>query len=84
MCARRAPRLSLLLSCYAMFGISLFASVIVITLICYRLARYKPGPARLVPTLSIALGPLGQSVTAASLLGSAARGVLPAPYPAGL
>ncbi len=33
-----------------------------------------------MPTLWIVLGPLGQSITAASLLGSAARLVLPYPY----
>jgi C4-dicarboxylate transporter/malic acid transport protein len=71
------PRLALLLACYAMFGVSLLASAIVITMIWGRLARRDVGPARLVPTLWIVLGPLGQSVTAANLLGSAAHGVLP-------
>ena len=66
------PRLTLLLACYAMFGISLFASLITITLLWGRLAFHGVGPARLVPTLWIVLGPLGQSVTAAGLLGNAA------------
>jgi C4-dicarboxylate transporter/malic acid transport protein len=78
------PRLTLLLACYAMFGISLIASVIVITLIWGRLAHGDAGPARLVPTLWIILGPLGQSVTAANLLGAAAKDALPAPYATGL
>jgi C4-dicarboxylate transporter/malic acid transport protein len=73
-------RLALLLACYAMFGISLLASLIVITLIWGRLVRHGTGPARLVPTLWIILGPLGQSVTAANLLGAAARDAIPAPY----
>jgi tellurite resistance protein TehA-like permease len=73
-------RLALLLACYAMFGISLLASLIVITLIWGRLAGHGPGPARLVPTLWIVLGPLGQSVTAANLLGAVARDAIPAPY----
>ena len=76
-------RLTLLLACYAMFGISLAASVIIITQIWSRLVHYKIGPAVMVPTLWIVLGPLGQSVTAAGDLGSQATGVLPAPYAAG-
>jgi tellurite resistance protein TehA-like permease len=63
-----------------MFGISLFISLITITLLWGRLAFHGPGPARLVPTLWIVLGPLGQSVTAAGLLGNAAPGVISARY----
>ncbi len=74
------PRLTLLLACYAMFGISLIASMVVITLLWQRLVRHSIGPAAMVPTLWIVLGPLGQSITAAGLLGSAARLVLPYPY----
>ena len=74
------PRLSLLLACYAMFGISLIASVVVITQVWQRLVRHSIGPAAMVPTLWIVLGPLGQSITAAGLLGGAARLVLPYPY----
>lgn len=73
-------RLALLLSCYAMFGLSLLASIIVITLIWYRLALHKVGQARMVPTLWIVLGPLGQSITAANLLGGNAHLAIPAPY----
>jgi C4-dicarboxylate transporter/malic acid transport protein len=76
-------RLTLLLGCYAMFGISLFASVIIITQIWSRLVTHKLGPAVMVPTLWIVLGPLGQSVTAAGNLGTQAGGVLPEPYAAG-
>jgi tellurite resistance protein TehA-like permease len=74
------PQLALLLACYAMFGISLIASLITITLLWWRLAFHGPGPARLIPTLWIVLGPLGQSVTAAGLLGGAAPGVISTPY----
>jgi C4-dicarboxylate transporter/malic acid transport protein len=74
------PRLSLLLACYAMFGISLVASVVVITQLWQRLVRHSIGPAAMVPTLWIVLGPLGQSITAAGLLGVAARLALPSPY----
>ena len=64
------PRLALLLARYAMFGISLLASLVTITLLWARLAYHGPGPARLISTLWIVLGPLGQSVTATGLLGS--------------
>jgi C4-dicarboxylate transporter/malic acid transport protein len=76
-------RLTLLLACYAMFGISLFASVIIITQIWSRLVTHKPGAAVMVPTMWIVLGPLGQSVTAAGNLGTEAARVLPEPYAAG-
>src|SRR5580693_3899146 len=74
--------LTLLLACYAMFGISLFASVIIITQVWARLVTHKPGSAVMVPTLWIVLGPLGQSVTAAGNLGTEAARVLPEPYAA--
>ena len=76
-------RLTLLLGCYAMFGISLFASVIIITQIWSRLVQYKIGPAVMVPTLWIVLGPLGQSVTATGNLGNQAATVMREPYAAG-
>jgi len=65
-------RLALALSCYAMFGISLLASMIVLGLVIARLGRHGPGQARLVPTMWIGLGPLGQSITAVGLLSTAA------------
>jgi C4-dicarboxylate transporter/malic acid transport protein len=77
------PRLTLLLACYAMFGISLFASVVVITLVWGRLVTHKTLPAVMVPTLWIVLGPLGQSVTAAGNLAEVSGMALPGPYPAG-
>jgi C4-dicarboxylate transporter/malic acid transport protein len=76
-------RETLLLACYAMFGISLAASMIIITQLWSRLVHDKIGPAAMVPTLWIVLGPLGQSVTAAGNLGTQATGVMHAPYPAG-
>ena len=60
-------RLTLLMGCYAMFGLSLLASIIITTLIWNRLAGYKIG------ALWIVLGPLGQSVTAVNLLGGNAH-----------
>jgi len=76
-------RLTLVLGCYAMFGISLFASLIIMTLVWQRLVTHKTLPALLVPTLWILLGPLGQSVTATGNLARVAPLALPAPYPAG-
>lgn len=73
-------RLALLLSCYAMFGMSILASIVTIALIWNRLAHYKTGDAAMVPTLWIVLGPLGQSIAAANLLGTVAHQALPAPY----
>ena len=73
-------RLTMLLACYAMFGLSLIASLVVITQLWGRLARYGAGPAAMVPTLWIVLGPLGQSITAANLLGEVAHLALSAPY----
>jgi tellurite resistance protein TehA-like permease len=52
-------RLTMLLACYAMFGLSLIASLVVITQLWRRLVRYGAGPAAMVPTLWIVLGPLG-------------------------
>jgi tellurite resistance protein TehA-like permease len=57
--------------CWAMFGISVVATLVVLPQLWRRLRRHGAGPARLVPTWFIVLGPLGQSVTAAHLLGGA-------------
>ncbi|WP_285599418.1 TDT family transporter [Kineosporia sp. NBRC 101731] len=63
------PRLTLLLTLYGLFGISLIASGLVVTQLWGRLLRHGLPPAKLVPTLWIVLGPLGQSVTAANAVG---------------
>jgi C4-dicarboxylate transporter/malic acid transport protein len=76
-------RLDALLACYALFGVSLVASLLVISQLWGRLMTRPPGPAKLVPTLWIVLGPLGQSITAANLLAVAAAQTLPAPYATG-
>jgi C4-dicarboxylate transporter/malic acid transport protein len=76
-------RLTLLLGCYAMFGMALFASVIIITLLWGRLVTHKTLPALMVPTCWIVLGPLGQSVTAAGNLAKVAGLALHGPYAAG-
>ena len=58
-------RVDLAYGLVAMFGISLFATLILLPQIWSSLVSEKIGPARLVPTVWIVLGPLGQSVTAA-------------------
>lgn len=73
-------RTTLLLGCYAMFGLTLMASVMMITMTWSRLTHHQVGAAAAVPTLWIVLGPLGQSITAAHNLGEQAPSVLPAPY----
>ncbi|CUR59500.1 putative transport protein [metagenome] len=73
-------QLTLQLVCSMMFGLSLIASLVVITMIWGRLVHHGVGPAAAVPTYWIVLGPLGQSITAAHHLGATASYVLPAPY----
>lgn len=72
-------RATMLYACYAMFGLSLVASLIVITLIWSRLVHHGTSGTSRVPTLWIVLGPLGQSITATGLLGSDAHLAVKAP-----
>ncbi|WP_225822059.1 TDT family transporter [Streptomyces naphthomycinicus] len=78
------PRESLLLACFAMFGLSLFATLLMLSLVFARLITSGPLPLALTPTLFLVLGPLGQSTTAVGLIAQAAPGVVPAPYDRGL
>ncbi len=61
-----------------MFGLSLFAALIIIRMIWSRLALYGTSGTARVPTLWIVLGPLGQGITAAGLLGGVAALAVPA------
>lgn len=61
---------TMLYACYAMFGMSLVASLIIITMIWSRLAHFGSSGTVRVPTLWVVLGPLGQSITAAGVLGT--------------
>ncbi len=72
-------RETLLLFCYACFGMSLVPALIIITLIWSRLAHFGSSGSARVPTLWIVLGPVGQSITAAGALGTAALGAVPPP-----
>ncbi len=71
--ASQSGRATMLYGCYAMFGMSLVAALIIITMIWSRLAHHGSSGTARVPTLWIVLGPLGQSVTAAGLLGAEAH-----------
>jgi tellurite resistance protein TehA-like permease len=62
-------RQTMFYGCYALFGLSLVAAFIIISMIWSRLALYGTSGTARVPTLWIVLGPLGQSITAAGLLG---------------
>lgn len=73
-------RATLLLGCLAMFGLTLVASLVVVSMVWSRLVHHGVGPAAMVPTVWIVLGPLGQSITAAHHLGAPAAALLPAPY----
>jgi tellurite resistance protein TehA-like permease len=77
-------REALLLGLYALFGASLLASLVTIVLVVLRLVATGTGEALAVPSLFVVLGPLGQSVTAANLLGAEAHGAIAAPYADGL
>ncbi|NRD73564.1 TDT family transporter [Shewanella sp. VB17] len=70
---------TLLYFCYAMFGISLISSLIIITMIWSRLVHSGTSGGARAPTLWIVLGPLGQSITAAGALGTVALLVVDEP-----
>ncbi|MER6502878.1 TDT family transporter [Streptomyces sp. NPDC001455] len=76
-------RQAMLLACYAMFGLSLLATLVMLPLIFARLVHQGPLPLALTPTLFLVLGPLGQSTTAVGQLADVAEGTIPAPYAAG-
>ncbi|WP_197381891.1 TDT family transporter [Mycolicibacterium mengxianglii] len=79
-----AGRATMLYGCYALFGLSLMASLVIITMIWSRLAHYGTSGTARVPTLWIVLGPLGQSITAAGLLGTQAGLAAPAEVASGM
>ncbi len=63
-------RLALLCACYAMFGLSLIVGMLTMTLIYGRLLHGGLPPVEAAPTVWITLGLIGQSITAANLLGT--------------
>ncbi|MEU9116904.1 TDT family transporter [Streptomyces sp. NPDC048483] len=72
-------RVAMLLACYAMFGMSLLATLLVLPLVLARLFHHGPLPPALTPTLFLVLGPLGQSTTAVNNLADAAPAAVGAP-----
>lgn len=72
-------REALLLACYAMFGLSLLATLTLLPLVFGRLVLIGPLPVALTPALFLVLGPLGQSTTAVGHLARAAPTALGAP-----
>jgi C4-dicarboxylate transporter/malic acid transport protein len=77
------PRETLLFVCFAMFGTSLLATLVMLPLVLARLITAGPLPLALTPTLFLVLGPLGQSTTAVAAAANTAKGVVPAPYDGG-
>ncbi|MFJ4921581.1 TDT family transporter [Streptomyces sp. NPDC088725] len=73
-------RATLLLGCYALFGISLLATLTMLPLIFGRLVTHGPLPLAMTPLLLLVLGPLGQSATAAGQLAQVAPEAVGAPY----
>ncbi|MCX5408354.1 TDT family transporter [Streptomyces sp. NBC_00335] len=73
-------REAMLLGCYAMFGLSLLATLLLLPLIFGRLIFSGPLPLALTPTLFLVLGPLGQSTTAVNSLADMAPQSMPGPY----
>jgi C4-dicarboxylate transporter/malic acid transport protein len=71
-------RQTMFYGCYAMFGLTLVTAFIIISMIWSRLSLYGLSGTARVPTLWIVLGPLGQSITAAGLLGLSAALVVDA------
>lgn len=78
------PRQTLLLTCFALFGLSLLATLAMLPVVFARLVTGGPLPLALTPTLFLVLGPLGQSTTAVGKFAEAAPGVLPGPDSRGL
>lgn len=76
-------RETLLLACFAMFGLSLLGTLLMLPLVFARLITGGPLPLALTPSLFLVLGPLGQSTTAVGMFADVAPGVLAAPYSSG-
>lgn len=73
-------REAMLLGCYAMFGLSLLATLLLLPLIFGRLIVAGPLPLALTPTLFLVLGPLGQSTTAVNSLADMAPQSMAGPH----
>ncbi|MER8099466.1 TDT family transporter [Kitasatospora sp. NPDC094016] len=76
------PQQAMLYACWALFGIGLLATLVLLPVVFTGLFHSKLPSLVLTPSLFLVLGPLGQSVTAVHQLADAARPVLPALAPA--
>lgn len=65
-------RLGVLSACYMLFGISLVLGMMTLVIVYARLLRGAVPEGRSAPTIWISLGLIGQSITAANLLGAVA------------
>ncbi|GAA1966929.1 TDT family transporter [Kitasatospora viridis] len=75
-------RPALFYACYAMFGASLLATLVVLPVVFAGLVHSKLPAVLLTPSLFLVLGPLGQSSTAVGNLADAARSTAPLLAPA--
>ncbi|MDI3418845.1 TDT family transporter [Streptomyces luteolus] len=71
---------AMLLGSYAMFGLSLLATLLILPLIFGRLVVHGPLPLALTPALFLVLGPLGQSTTAVNSLADVAPAAIGGSY----
>ena len=70
---------------YAMFGLDLIMTIVVLPLVLQRLFVHGPLPIQATPLLFIAIAPFGQGVNALGNLGDqATKAGLPAPFDTGL
>jgi hypothetical protein len=70
---------TMILGCYALFGMSLLMTLTILPGIWNRLVRFGALPLALTPTLFLILGPLGQSVTAVGHIAEFGAPVVRAP-----
>ncbi|MGI5351227.1 TDT family transporter [Streptomyces sp. CA-250714] len=68
------PRQTMLLGSFALFGMSMLATLVILPLVFARLVHHGPLPVPMTPVLFLVLGPLGQSTTALGNLADAEPG----------
>jgi tellurite resistance protein TehA-like permease len=77
-------RTSLIVFSLFLFGLSLLAALLMISVLWARLLLHGAEPTPATPSLWVVLGPLGQGATALSAIAVASAPSLASPYPAGL
>lgn len=77
-------RNSLIVLSLCLFGMSLLAALLMVSLLWARLLLHGAEGRAATPSLWVVLGPLGQGATALSAIAVASAHSLPDPYPAGL